>query len=46
MSALAGLPFVLGGPLGGRMQRGLRLTAGAISLVIGLGMMLGFSPDL
>jgi len=46
MSALAGLPFILGGPLGGRMQRGLRLTAGAISLVIGLGMMWGLSPDL
>jgi high-affinity nickel-transport protein len=46
MSALAGLPFVLGGPLGGRAQSGMRLAAGAISLVIGLGMMWGFSPDL
>jgi high-affinity nickel permease len=44
--AAVALAVVLGGPLGGRAQSGMRLAAGAISLVIGLGMMWGFSPDL
>jgi len=46
MSALVGLPFLLGGGREGRVQGVLRMAAGAFSLLLGLAMVWGFSPDL
>ena len=46
MSALVGIPFLIGGPLESRVQTGMKLAAGAISVVLGLSMLWGFAPGL
>jgi len=46
MSALVGIPFLIGGPLEGRTRAGLRLAAGGISVALGLSMLWRFAPGL